>query len=59
MNTISEQEARLIKQYRELPIEGQAGIQAVINAYQPYIKPRLISRNGNVLMVEFNRRKGV
>lgn len=57
--TISEQEAQFIKKYRELPIEGQAGIQAVINAYQPYIKPKLMGRDGNVLKVEFHRRKGV
>ena len=47
------------KKYRELPIEGQAGIQAVIKAYQPYIKPRLIARNENVLKVDFHHRKGV
>lgn len=56
---ITEQEAQFIKKYRELPIEGQVGIQAVIKAYQPYIKPRLIARNENVLTVDFHHRKGV
>lgn len=59
MKNISEQEVMLIKKYLELPIEGQVGIQAVISAYQPYIKPRLIARNGNVLKVDFHHRKGV
>ena len=58
MMNITEQEARFIKKYRELPIEGQVGIQAVIKAYQPYIKPKLISREGNVLKVGFHHRKG-
>ncbi len=59
MTNISKREIEFIKKYRELPIEGQVGIQAVIKAYQPFIKPRLISRDGNVLKVDFQcRREG-